>query len=237
MLIKRKLYSVMDKEGNLGYYHESNGEEKLFSAVEDERLFGKVKKDNKAAKKATILKKDGGTVSKEEIDAMRNRIEGSKFMQRIRRKKGPVFSESEIRDMVRVKNARQAARDLDESFEIVSARGGKLNFDVLRDNNKRSPESKNLKLTRLRLENFLKEEEKRDAERAAKKAAEEAAAIESAKAKAAAELRKKRVAVAEKLRSKKSFAKNAKIGGGIVLGTTALGAGLYLYNKNKKKEN
>ena len=42
MLIKRKLYSVIDEEGNLGYYlyDESNGEEKLFSVVEEEREFG-----------------------------------------------------------------------------------------------------------------------------------------------------------------------------------------------------
>ena len=38
MLVKRKLYSVIDKEGNLGYclYNESTGEEKLFSVVEEE---------------------------------------------------------------------------------------------------------------------------------------------------------------------------------------------------------
>ena len=33
MIVKRKLYSVMDEEGNLGYYlyNESTGEEKMFS--------------------------------------------------------------------------------------------------------------------------------------------------------------------------------------------------------------
>ena len=41
MLVKRKLYSVMDEEGNLGYYlyDENSGEEKLFSVVEDEKLY------------------------------------------------------------------------------------------------------------------------------------------------------------------------------------------------------
>ena len=36
MLIKRKLYSVMDEEGNLGYYlyDENNGDEKLFSKTD-----------------------------------------------------------------------------------------------------------------------------------------------------------------------------------------------------------
>ena len=38
-MIKNKLYSVMDEEGNLGYYlyNESTGEEKLFSVVEEEQ--------------------------------------------------------------------------------------------------------------------------------------------------------------------------------------------------------
>ena len=42
MLVKRKLYSVMDEEGNLGYYlyDETTGEEKMFSVVEEERLYG-----------------------------------------------------------------------------------------------------------------------------------------------------------------------------------------------------
>lgn len=36
MLIKRKLYSVIDEKGNLGYYlyNESNGEERLFSKTD-----------------------------------------------------------------------------------------------------------------------------------------------------------------------------------------------------------
>ena len=139
-----------------------------------------------------------------------------------------------------MENARQAARDLDERLEIASARGGKLNFDALRYNNKRSPESKDRALTRRRLENFIKELEKGEAERAAEKAAREAAAIEKAKAKAA-ELRKKRVAVASKLRSKKAFAKNAKIGAGIAAGTAVVGTSAYLakkhYDKKKNEKN
>jgi hypothetical protein len=54
MIIKRKLYSVMDEEGNIGYYHydESTGEEKLFSAVveEEERVYASVRKLKKAGK-------------------------------------------------------------------------------------------------------------------------------------------------------------------------------------------
>ena len=43
MIVKRKLYSVIDEEGNLGYYFydESTGEEKLFSVVEDEKLYAR----------------------------------------------------------------------------------------------------------------------------------------------------------------------------------------------------
>ena len=226
MIIKRKLFSFINED---------------FSVVEEEREFGEVKRANKAAKREALLKRDsGGPVSKEEIKAMRNRIEGSEFRQQFLGKKGPVFSESKIRDMVRVANARQDVRGLDESLKIDSARGGKLNFDALRNNNKRSPEMKNRRLSILRLENFLKEEEKRDAERAATKAAEEAAQKKLNAEKAAAELRKKRVAKVEKLRSKKAFAKNAKIGAGIAAGTVAVGTGAYLakkhYDKKKNEE-
>ena len=44
MIVKRKLYSVMDEEGNMGYYlyNASTGEEKLFSVVEEEeRLYAR----------------------------------------------------------------------------------------------------------------------------------------------------------------------------------------------------
>lgn len=46
MLIKRKFFSILDEEGNLGYYlyDESTGEEKLFSSVDcdvlEQREFG-----------------------------------------------------------------------------------------------------------------------------------------------------------------------------------------------------
>ena len=45
MIVKRKLYSVMDEEGNLGYclYNESTGEEKLFSVVEEEKMYARGK--------------------------------------------------------------------------------------------------------------------------------------------------------------------------------------------------
>ena len=41
MIVKRKLFSFIDEDGNQGYYlyNESTGEEKLFSVVEDERLY------------------------------------------------------------------------------------------------------------------------------------------------------------------------------------------------------
>lgn len=41
MIIKRKLFSFIDEDGNLGYYlyNESTGEEKLFSVVEEEKLY------------------------------------------------------------------------------------------------------------------------------------------------------------------------------------------------------
>lgn len=48
-------------------------------------------------------------------------------------------------------------------------------------------------------------------------------------------LRTERLNKAATLRAKKAFAKNAKIGAGIVAGSAALGTGAYLYNKNKSK--
>lgn len=50
MIVKRKLYSVMDKEGNKGYYlyNEATGEEKLFSVVEEEREFASTRLLKKA---------------------------------------------------------------------------------------------------------------------------------------------------------------------------------------------
>ena len=43
MIVKRKLFSFIDEDGNQGYYlyNESTGEEKLFSVVEEEREFAK----------------------------------------------------------------------------------------------------------------------------------------------------------------------------------------------------
>lgn len=54
-------------------------------------------------------------------------------------------------------------------------------------------------------------------------------------AKNAAKLRASRVKKASELRAKKAFAKNTKIGAGIVAGSAALGTGAYLYNKSKNK--
>ena len=48
MIVKRKVFNVMDEEGNLGYYlyNESTGEEKLFSVVEEEREFADLDEDD-----------------------------------------------------------------------------------------------------------------------------------------------------------------------------------------------
>ena len=71
MLIKRRLYSVMDEEGNLGYYlyDEATGEEKLFSVVEEEKLFRDpfegfkkgFKKENKRLRRLEHLEKAGSS--------------------------------------------------------------------------------------------------------------------------------------------------------------------------------
>lgn len=56
MIVKRKLYSVMDEEGNQGYYlyNESTGEEKLFSVEDDEKDSSKKSKIRTAGKIAAL---------------------------------------------------------------------------------------------------------------------------------------------------------------------------------------
>ena len=64
MIIKRKLFSFIDEDGNLGYYlyNESTGEEKLFSVVEEEREFARGTKE--AGKKAAeFLAKKGNKIA------------------------------------------------------------------------------------------------------------------------------------------------------------------------------
>ena len=88
MIVKRKLYSVIDEEGNLGYYlyNESTGEEKLFSVVEEQREFGEKKgkkvnleevESHKGLKRAIITaiptgggSLSGGYLSKSEADKL-----------------------------------------------------------------------------------------------------------------------------------------------------------------------
>lgn len=67
MIVKRKLYSVMDEEGNQGYYlyNEATGEEKLFSVVEDEKMYARgTKEAGKAAME--FLSKKGNKVANKE---------------------------------------------------------------------------------------------------------------------------------------------------------------------------
>ena len=64
MIVKRKLFSFIDEDGNLGYYlyNENTGEEKLFSVVEEEREFARGTKE--AGKKAAeFLSKKGNKIA------------------------------------------------------------------------------------------------------------------------------------------------------------------------------
>ena len=78
MLIKRKLYSVIDEEGNLGYYlyNEATGEEKLFSVVEEEeREFSSVRRSKKALKVAAdIIRRDGGLNKRSVQESVNNSL-------------------------------------------------------------------------------------------------------------------------------------------------------------------
>ncbi len=217
---------------------------KLYSYIDEERVFGEVKRANKAAKGAALKKVGTGiTVSQDEINKMRERIEGSDFSKRLDElaeveKKRPVYNNAEIKEMVKTKKAREAGRSISDKFEIIKGKKQKLNFDTLSENGNRRlrehklDQYKSDKHLKKMLNEFQERELERE-EKSARRAAEWKA--EDKAAKKAAKLRASRVKKANELRAKKAFAKNAKIGAGIVAGSAALGAGAYLYNKNKKK--
>lgn len=211
---------------------------KLYSFIGEERIFGEVKRANKAAKKAAHKKAGTGiTVSQDEINEMRERIEGSNLSKRLDELKGrkrPVYTDAEIKEIAKTKKAKEAGRSISDKFEIMNGKKQKLNFDELSRNGNREVREAKLRSYKRRrdLVTELEKIERSGAEREAKRAAEKKA---EELAKNAAKLRASRVKKASELRAKKAFAKNAKIGAGIVAGSAALGTGAYLYKKSKNK--
>ena len=66
MIVKRKLFSFIDEDGNLGYYlyNEATGEEKLFSVVEEEREFARGTKEAGKIAKELLSKKGNKAINK-----------------------------------------------------------------------------------------------------------------------------------------------------------------------------
>ena len=83
MIVKRKLFSFIDEEGNLGYYlyNEATGEEKLFSVVEDEREFASVRHLKKASNEL-FLKGAKGKLTTKDIMRM-SRLKGKNSLKAI----------------------------------------------------------------------------------------------------------------------------------------------------------
>ena len=81
MIVKRKLFSFIDEDGNQGYYlyNESTGEEKLFSVVEEEREFANTRHLKKAAN--TFLEKSAkGKLSTKDVMRM-SKLKGSRSLK------------------------------------------------------------------------------------------------------------------------------------------------------------
>jgi hypothetical protein len=83
MIVKRKLYSVMDEEGNLGYYlyNESTGEEKLFSIVEEEERMYARGVGRRAVKAATKMAQSKGQgMANKAAKNIESRVRGAKML-------------------------------------------------------------------------------------------------------------------------------------------------------------
>ena len=217
---------------------------KLYSSLE-EKSFGEVKRANKAAKRAELIKK--GLISSEDTKNIKSEIEGTAGNAKIRRmldeskgkKRHPKVTKELLDDAARVRNARQQ-RDINERIIIAGSRGDskEINFDSLRHNNTKS---KNRRLLDRDIKVLSKIFDLSN-EEPIKKQSEESLKI--AREEAAKKLRTDRLAKAKELKAikarKQKLAKNAKIGGGIAGGLAIVGTGAYLakkhYDKKKDKE-
>ena len=118
MIVKRKLFSFIDEEGNLGYYlyNETTGEEKLFSVVEDERLYflGPISKDTA---QLDGFKKQGGAISGKEV-------------LRVAKEKGISLKEA-LKDIRRYEKARGVRTDFTNNVNRSVNKGLKKVGDLL----------------------------------------------------------------------------------------------------------
>ena len=117
MLVKRKLFSVIDEEGNLGYYlyDESNREEKLFSVEDDEKDSSKKSKIRTAGKIAAL----GGTAGSLGI-AIPTAYKLNKLQNEIGDKVAKKYNVGNVAGMFFGKNAEKAAKVHDRALRRVA---------------------------------------------------------------------------------------------------------------------
>ena len=145
-------------------------------------------------------------------------------------------------EAARVKAARHNQRGSIDSLKMITADNkSKINYDVLARNS--NPENRRIKLDRYKRNKRFNEFFDISSPSSTKSSAEsvinegKSKVVEGLSKSEAKQLRAARLAKVEKLKAiKAKKVRNAKIGGGIALGVTALGTGAYLYNKNKKKK-
>ena len=107
MIVKRKLYSVMDEEGNLGYYlyNESTGEEKLFSVVEEERLYASMIAGKLGSAYKPVLNDSYKQLWKSTATSLKTKPSSATLKRRVKAASGINFNEAND-----VRRAARAAR-------------------------------------------------------------------------------------------------------------------------------
>lgn len=228
---------------------------KLYSQVE-ERVFGEVKRANKAAKRAELLK---DPIPRETIDSIKNDLSSDlkrknssidltnklrELTKKGKKKSKIQLSPEELSEAARVKAARHNQRGSIDSLKMITADNkSKINYDVLARNS--NPENRRLELDHYKRGKRLKEILDIPSPSSTKSSAEsvidegKSKVVEGLSKSEAKQLRADRLSKVEKLKAIKARkVRNAKIGAGIVAGTAVLGTGAYLAKKhNDKKKN
>lgn len=238
MIVKRKLFSFLDEDGNLGYYlyNESTGEEKLFSVVEEEREFAR---------------KDYYYLSEEEALALR--AERNKLAAEARAKRSQILKDKASWDAAamgdkKVLDANNAARSSNYKSVLAETKSkaenlrnkaleNSTNTTIGKESNslarkatpKTNPTATNIPNT---LTTSIP-----NTSTSSPTVSTTAKSI-TIKSKSAP---KPKVNIGKSLLFNGSFnpmkwSKEAKIGGGIAAGTALIGTGMYLHKKNKKNK-
>ena len=229
---------------------------KLYSSLE-EKNFGEVKRANKAAKRAKLLK---DPISRETIDSIKNDLSSDlewknsnidldnelrKLTGEGKKKSKIHLSPEELSKAAKVKAARHNQRGSIDSLEMITANNkSKINYDVLAENS--NPEIRRMKLDHYKRDKRFNKIFDISSPSSTESSAE--SVIKEGKSKVAEglskseveQLRADRLAKVKRLKAIKARkVRNAKIGAGIAAGTVAVGTGAYLAKKHydkKKKE-